>query len=106
MKDDIRPHAIQQFRDIPRCGAKTRKGTPCPNPCVKGRPRCRMHGCAPGAGGQPGNMNALKHGLRSRKMIMLRKKINWVRREMRELGLTVMSVYRSGMLQTPSGKSG
>ena len=27
-----------------RCGAKTRKGTPCKNPCVRGRNRCRMHG--------------------------------------------------------------
>ncbi len=73
MKSDIRPHTLPQLRKIPRCGARTRKGTPCPNPCVKGRPRCRMHGCAPGAGGQPGNKNARKHGDRSQFAIMLRK---------------------------------
>ena len=27
-----------------RCRAKTRKGTPCQNPVVTGRNRCRMHG--------------------------------------------------------------
>lgn len=27
-----------------RCHAKTRKGTPCQNPVVTGRNRCRMHG--------------------------------------------------------------
>lgn len=44
------------------CGAKTRCGEPCPNKPVKGKRRCRMHGGAPGSGGQPGNMNALKNG--------------------------------------------
>ncbi len=27
-----------------RCGAKTRKGTPCQGPVVRGKRRCRMHG--------------------------------------------------------------
>ena len=27
-----------------RCGAKTRKGTPCKGPAVRGKKRCRMHG--------------------------------------------------------------
>lgn len=26
------------------CGAKTRAGTPCKNPAVRGKARCRMHG--------------------------------------------------------------
>lgn len=30
--------------DTPSCGALTRKGIPCPNPCVIGQKRCRMHG--------------------------------------------------------------
>lgn len=55
------------FTRAPRCGARTRGGTPCQNPRVcdgKGgyRPRCRMHGCGKGSGGQPGNQNARKHG--------------------------------------------
>jgi hypothetical protein len=28
----------------PRCGAKTRRGTPCQGPAVHGKRRCRMHG--------------------------------------------------------------
>ena len=27
-----------------RCGAKTRRGTPCQAPAIKGKMRCRMHG--------------------------------------------------------------
>ena len=32
------------FRNAPRCGAKTRQGHPCRGPCVHDRKRCRMHG--------------------------------------------------------------
>ena len=50
-----------------RCGAKTRKGTPCRAPAVAGKLRCRMHACmhggAAGSGAPKGNSNALKHGL-------------------------------------------
>ncbi len=28
----------------PRCGARTRRGTPCQAPAIKGKARCRMHG--------------------------------------------------------------
>ena len=45
------PQALHQAR---RCGARTRSGRPCRSPAVHGRPRCRMHGCAPGAGGPEG----------------------------------------------------
>lgn len=46
----------------PRCGAKTRSGRPCASPAVKGKRRCRMHGCAVGSGAPLGNQNAVKHG--------------------------------------------
>jgi len=46
-----------------RCGAKTRKGSPCQAPAVAGKARCRMHGGAKGSGAPKGNKNALKHGL-------------------------------------------
>lgn len=48
------PHAI--------CGAKTRGGSPCKNPPVTGKRRCRMHGGANGSGAPMGNRNAWKHG--------------------------------------------
>lgn len=44
-----------------RCDAKTRSGTPCRAPAIKGKQRCRMHGGrSPGA--PKGNQNAWKHG--------------------------------------------
>jgi len=46
----------------PRCGAKTRQGTGCRSPAVRGKKRCRMHGGAKGSGAPKGNQNALKHG--------------------------------------------
>ncbi|WP_366932969.1 HGGxSTG domain-containing protein [Erythrobacter sp.] len=51
------------MRHSPRCSAKTRKGTPCQSPAVKGKKkRCRMHGSAKGSGAPLGNQNAFKHG--------------------------------------------
>jgi hypothetical protein len=43
----------------PRCGARTRAGGSCRAPRVRGRPRCRLHGCAPGSGGQLGQKNGM-----------------------------------------------
>jgi hypothetical protein len=52
-----------QLWSSPRCGARTRSGAPCRSPAVKGRPKCRMHGCAPGSGGKRGRSNGRwKHG--------------------------------------------
>ena len=53
----------------PRCGARTRGGTPCAGPAVTGRRRCRMHGGAKGSGAPEGNTNALKHGLFTREAL-------------------------------------
>src|SRR6266568_2734257 len=38
------PHNRRRQADPMQCGAKTRKGTPCPTPPVRGTTRCRMHG--------------------------------------------------------------
>jgi hypothetical protein len=51
------------FLDAPRCGAKTRKGTPCKAPAMANG-RCRMHG-GPSPGAPKGNRNAWKHGFYS-----------------------------------------
>jgi hypothetical protein len=46
-----------------RCGAKTRRGTPCQSPAVRGKRRCRMHGGAPGSGAPFGRRNGnYRHG--------------------------------------------
>ena len=49
---------VASFLESPRCGAKTRKNTPCQSPAMPNG-RCRMHGGkSPGA--PTGNRNAWK----------------------------------------------
>lgn len=54
----------ERLATAPRCLAKTRKGTACQAPAVRGAKRCRMHG-GKGSGAPKGNRNAWKHGARS-----------------------------------------
>jgi hypothetical protein len=69
----------------PRCGAKTRSGTPCRSPAVGGKRRCRMHGGAPGSGAPRGNKNALKHAAYTQEAIERRKGIRDFIRKSRDL---------------------
>ena len=64
------------MRQSPRCGAKTRRGTPCEAPAVSGKARCRMHGGARGSGAPKGNQNALKHGGYTREAREFRKHVS------------------------------
>jgi hypothetical protein len=49
---------LTNMRCAPRCGAKTRAGTPCRCPAIRGRSRCRIHGgLSPGAPRGEGNGN-------------------------------------------------
>jgi hypothetical protein len=82
--DPVHP-AVSRLDRAPRCGARTRAGTPCRSPAVKGKRRCRMHGGAKGSGGQPGNRNAWKHGARSAEALALRRAVRKLLREAREL---------------------
>ena len=68
----------------PRCGAKTRNGTPCRSPAVAGKTRCRMHGGANGSGAPKGNTNALKHGLYTIGQKDFEKHLRGVRRSGRD----------------------
>jgi hypothetical protein len=73
----------EQLRQAPRCGARTRSGTPCRSPAVAGRLRCRMHGGAPGSGGPKGQRNGnYKHGLYTAEAIASRR---WLRQQIREV---------------------
>lgn len=65
----------------PRCGARTRRGTPCQSPAVCGKSGCRMHVGATGSGAPKGNQNALKHGLCTRKAIAERRHLPALLRE-------------------------
>jgi len=68
-----------------RCGAKTRRATPCQSPAIKGKKRCRMHGGAPGSGAPKGNQNALKHGRYTREAIAEHRALSQLLRESRRL---------------------
>ncbi len=61
------------FMDAPRCGATTRKGTPCKSPAMKNG-RCRMHG-GMSTGAPKGNKNALKHGRYSAESVAERRAV-------------------------------
>jgi len=67
-----------------RCGAKTRKGTPCEAPAIAGKARCRMHG-GKGSGAPAGNRNAVKHGYDTREERERRQQIRALIRESRKL---------------------
>lgn len=66
-------HSHYAMHASPRCGAKTRRGTPCRSPTVRGKQRCRMHGGAKGSGAPEGNRNALKHGYWSAEATAMRR---------------------------------
>ena len=67
-----------------RCGAQTRKGTPCQAPAVSGKARCRMHGGAKGSGAPVGNTNALKHGMYTKVALEQRRALREMFRQMKE----------------------
>ena len=75
----------QAMRASPRCGATTRKGTPCQAPAVSGKSRCRMHGGARGSGAPNGNQNAFKHGQFSRDTVEWKAHVAKLIREGRKL---------------------
>lgn len=53
--------SMNKARAAPRCLAKTRRGTACLCPALRGRKRCRLHGGL-STGPPKGNRNAWKHG--------------------------------------------
>lgn len=63
-----------------RCGAKTRRGTACQKPPLRGKQRCRLHG---GLSSGPKTLEGKariaaahrKHGRRSKRFVEQRKKI-------------------------------
>jgi uncharacterized protein YjcR len=77
-------HITGPMRQSPRCGAKTRAGTPCQAPAVYGKKRCRMHGGAQGSGAPKGNQNALQHGMYSRDTLEFKKHMRKLLRDGRD----------------------
>ena len=59
---NLEPPPLPMHRSA-RCGAKTRRGSPCQSPAVSGKRRCRMHGGAKGSGAPTGKRNGnYRHG--------------------------------------------
>ena len=71
------------MRLSPRCGARTRRGSPCQSPAMANG-RCRMHG-GPSPGAPEGNRNAFKHGRYTAKAIDERRRVAALLRMMRQL---------------------
>jgi uncharacterized protein YjcR len=86
------PRNTGPMRDSPRCGARTRKGTPCQSPAVSGKARCRMHGGAKGSGAPMGNTNALKHGMYTKAAL---EEQNVLRRMIREMEESLLEIEES-----------
>jgi hypothetical protein len=79
------PRNIGPMLDSLRCGARTRAGTPCRSPAVRGGMRCRMHGGGAASGALPGNTNALSHGLHTRDAVEERRQVQDLMRRSRRL---------------------
>ena len=88
------------WHNAPRCGAKTRKGTPCRS---AGMPngRCRMHG-GTNSGASKGNRNVWKHRGRSAEVIEAASYLREIKRLLRDeaRGLAPMQDKRSSDIQT------
>ena len=87
----------QAMHAAPRCAAKSKRtGQPCRAPAVHGWTVCRMHGA--GGGAKPGRAHPnWKHGGRSREAVDLRKLVNVLGRESRELGDAMNPSDRQGI---------
>jgi len=73
------------FNNAPRCGAKTRRGIPCQSPAVRGKPRCRLHGCGRGSGAPRGNAYAVTHGQSTAEVKAFKKTVRQVIKDSRQL---------------------
>lgn len=67
----------------PRCGAKTRKGSPCQAGAMRNG-RCRMHG-GKSTGAPKGNSNALKHGRYTAQAVEWRRRLAALRHSIVDL---------------------
>lgn len=83
---DNQPHESgNPFDKLPKCGAKTRRGTPCKRPGTKRNGRCRLHGGAKGVGAPEGNKNAFKHGAYTKDAKEFRKRVRQLEKQSAEL---------------------
>lgn len=83
MKSDDNP--MCKAHAAPRCSAKSKRtGERCKGPAVRGWQVCRFHGAGGGHGAGPDHPS-YRHGMRSQELIEVRKQINDLVRETREI---------------------
>jgi hypothetical protein len=89
MHPSAEPLSLRRAR---RCGAKARTtGLPCRAPAVRGRPRCRMHGCGRGAGGPLGERNGnYRHGRHTQQSEATAESLRTLIREAKALTKTLL----------------
>lgn len=75
--------ALEKAQASPRCGSKTRKGSPCQSPAMANG-RCRMHG-GKSTGAPQGNQNAFKHGCYTAEALERKAMLNMLLKEAKEL---------------------
>jgi hypothetical protein len=74
---------MRHVNNATRCGAKTRRGTPCAGMAMPNG-RCRMHGGITSPGAPKGNKNAWKHGYYSADSVGTRKALRALLNSARE----------------------
>lgn len=83
MKHDVNP--LDLANAAPRCWAHSKRtGQPCQAPAVTGWTVCRMHGAGGGHAAGPSHPRWV-HGMRSRGAMDMRRLVNELVRETREL---------------------
>lgn len=85
MADTDQARGQNPFEDLPRCGAKNRRGNPCQRPAgPKGR--CYYHGGAPGSGAPHGERNGrYVHGRYTKAAMAERRRLAALLQASREL---------------------
>lgn len=80
----MRNSPMSKAHAAPRCLAKTRSGTACRLPALKGKKRCQLHG-GRSPGPPKGNRNARKHGGYSAKTVAAMRYLKTIARLVREV---------------------
>ncbi len=72
--ETIEERRVSSMNAAPRCLARTRRGSSCQCPAIKGKSRCRIHGGARGSGAPKGESNgSYKHGAWTGESVDLRR---------------------------------
>jgi len=72
--ETIAQRRVSSMNAAPRCLARTRRGSSCQCPAMRGKNRCRIHGAARGSGAPRGTTNgSYKHGAWTKEAVALRR---------------------------------